>query len=80
MSRFSEGVGGFGGELLEWGETRKKAVLSLVGAVGEYEMSSEVVESLFGALRGKFGLEGDFPIAEKVKKYNLRQNSKKMYL
>jgi hypothetical protein len=43
LPRFNEGVGGVQGELLQWGEIKKKSVLVLVAAVGEYELSSAVV-------------------------------------
>jgi hypothetical protein len=53
---------GIGADLLQWGELNKVSICCYVGIFGEYELSSEIIESVFGALRGKHGLSGNFEI------------------
>jgi hypothetical protein len=44
-------------------------------------LSSEIVEAGFGALRGKYGVpSSSFEIGERVRKYNMRKYSNKLYL
>ncbi len=71
---------GFAGDILQWGELNGKAVICYVGISEEYELSSEIIEGIFGGLRGKQGLEGRWDISEAVRKYNMHKYSNKLYL
>lgn len=67
-------------ELLQWGELNRRPVCCFVGILGEYELSSEVIEASFGALRGRHGMNGNGDMGERVRKYNMRKYANKLYL
>lgn len=80
VPRFNEGVMGVGADLLQWGELNRSAVCCFVGLFGEYELSSEIIEESFGALRGKLGMNGRAEIGERVRKFNMKKYANRLYL
>jgi hypothetical protein len=71
---------GVAADLLQWGEINRRPVCCFVGLFGEYELSSEIIEESFGALRGRLGMNGNAEISERVRKYNMRKYANKLYL
>ena len=71
---------GVAAELLQWGELNRRQVVCFVGLFGEYELSSEIIEGSFGALRGRLGMNGNAEIGERVRKYNMKKYANKLYL
>lgn len=71
---------GLEADILGWGELKKVPVCGFIAAMKEYELTSKIIEEAFGSLRGKYGLDGNFDIADKVKKYNIKKASNKLYL
>ena len=71
---------GVAADLLQWGEIKRRPVCCFVGLFGEYELSSEIIEESFGALRGRLGMNGNAEISERVRKYNMRKYANKLYL
>lgn len=65
---------------MAWGELKKIPVCGFIAAMKEYELTSKIIEETFGSLRGKYGLDGHFDIADKVKRYNIKKASNKLYL
>lgn len=53
---------GLEADVLQWGEINRTPIGCFIGIFGEYELSSEIIESVFGSLRGKHGLKGSFDI------------------
>jgi hypothetical protein len=80
LPRFEEGLTGIEAELLAWGEVHKVPVCGFIAAMKDYELTSEIVDEAFGLLRGKYGLQGHFNIADRVRKYNIRKASSRLYL
>lgn len=80
LPHFHEGITGIWAELLAWGEINKIPVCAFIAALKDYELTSEIVDEAFGILRGKYGLKGHFEIAERVRKYNIKRASNKLYL
>ena len=49
--------------------------------MNEYELTSDIIRESFGGLRGKYGLKDvSVDISDKVRKYNIKKASNKMYL
>jgi hypothetical protein len=71
---------GLAADIIQWGEINKYSVCCFVGIFGEYELSSQIIEEVFGALRGKHGMTGNADISENVKRYNMKKYSNKIYL
>lgn len=71
---------GIAADFLQWGEINKLPIVCFVGIFGEYELSSEIIEGVFGALRGKYGFTNNFDIAQNVKRYNMKKYANKIYL
>ena len=67
-------------DLLQWGELNRRPVCCFVGIFGEYELSAEVIEAAFGALRGRLGMNGNAEMGEWVRKYNMKKYANKIYL
>lgn len=80
IARFPEGIMGMAADLLQWGELYRRSVCCFIGIFGEYELSSEIIEGSFGALRGKLGMNGNADIGERVRKHNMRKYANKLYL
>ena len=50
-------------------------------AMNEYELTSDIISESFEGLRGKYGLKDvSVDISDKVRKYNIKKASNKMYL
>lgn len=71
---------GLQADLLQWCELNRIPVCGFIGIFGEYELSSEIIETVFGSLRGKYGILGQEDISEQVKRYNMKKASSKLYL
>ena len=56
-------------------------VTGFMVAMKEYELTSDIIEECFDGLRGKYGLkDANCKIGEKVRKYNIKKASNKLYL
>ena len=51
----------------------------VVGVTEEYQLSREGIEAVFGQLRGKYGLEGQQDVADRIKRYNTRKAATNLY-
>lgn len=67
-------------DLLIWGEFHRKPVCCFIGILDEYELNREILDSVFGSLRGKYGLSGDGEIFDRIRKYNMKKYSNQLYL
>jgi len=79
LPHFPEGVTGIWADILAWGEINRVSVCGFMAALKEYELTSELVDEAFGVLRGKYGLKGHFDIKERVRRYNIKRASNRLY-
>jgi hypothetical protein len=71
---------GVAAELLQWGELNRSPVCCFVGLFGEYELSSDIIEESFGALRGRLGMNGKAEVGERVRRFNMKKYANRLYL
>ena len=55
-------------------------MICFIGIFEEYQLNRDIIENSFGALRGKYGLDGNRDISGEIKNYNMKKYSNKLYL
>lgn len=66
--------------MLAWAEVNKKPLICFIGIFSDYELNTEIIDSIFGKLNGQFGLSCKNDIRSQIKKYNMAKYANKVYL